>query len=983
MTISANASDNVGVTRVEFYDGASLVVTDTSSPYSYAWGITSAANGTHNWTAKAYDAAGNVGISITLALTVNIGTADTTPPTAPSSLSATAASTSQINLSWTASTDNVGVTGYRVERCQGGSCTNFAQIATPTGTSYNNTALTANTTYRYRVRATDAAGNLSGYSNIASATTQQTADTTPPTAPSNLAATAAGASQINLSWTASTDAVGVTGYRVERCQGGSCTNFAQIATPTGTTYNDTGLTANTTYRYRTRATDAAGNLSGYSNIASASTGQATACANPAKPNTSINSTSQDGCPQSTVPQQAQVPNTTYSVLAINDLGMHCGDLDTRIASILPPYNVLHAQVVQKGATPTLNPSGVSVAYSAVSNPNDPVLSQSNVLSSVTSQGVYKTNFWDTLNAGAYNPFYPTDITPPAIGADTGLPVPDSALLPTLQVAQQSMPGIQGPYTSNDPQAFARFDSDIQFFPNFSFGYTATVNWFAAEGIPLSTFDDFGRENPYPLMRVQAKQGNTVLATIDTVTPISGEANCQGCHAASADGGNGSATTAVGITSPQVSINDPSGNDVPSAVSVEWASDHNILKLHDMRNGTSLITGTTEDFPTAGATSFRPVVCQTCHYTPALDLAQVGPNDVNGRQQSNNQSMSRVMHNHHGQLTSLFPPIPAPVQAADGTITNQAARLAALDQSCYQCHPGKRTKCLRGAMFNGNMLCSDCHGGMTQVGNDFSRNKPGGSFILAGDFYTNANTPRVPWANEPSCGSCHTGDAVSNLAGTTGTVVNNRDTNGYKDALRLRQAYRTGDTKATPIVPTNKRFAEDVTASSNPKLYRVSVGGQATTGGGQSGHSGIFCEACHGSTHAEWPNANPNANDNVTANQLQGHSGFIADCSTCHGSASLGSTLGGPHGLHPIAATSTPWSSSSVHRSVNGSSTNTNYTTYCQACHGGTSRSTSCGTPLSRVLANRTFSGQTVAKGHPIGCAVCHNTSYWTSTCANQ
>jgi hypothetical protein len=282
------------------------------------------------------------------------------------------------------------------------------------------------------------------------------------------------------------------------------------------------------------------------------------------------------------------------------------------------------------------------------------------------------------------------------------------------------------------------------------------------------------------------------------------------------------------------------------------------------------------------------------------------------------------------------------------------------------------------MFNGGMLCSDCHGSMTQVGNDFSKNKPGGSFILAGDFYTNPNTPRVPWANEPSCGSCHTGDAVSNLAGTTGTVVNNRDTNGYKDGLRLRQAYRTGDTKATPIVPTNKRFAEDVTASSNPKPYRVSVGGQATTGGGQSGHSGIFCEACHGSTHAEWPSANPNANDNVTANQLQGHSGFIADCSTCHGSANLGSTLGGPHGLHPIAAGSTPWASSSVHGSKGS-----NFSANCQACHGGTGRSNSCGTPLSRALANRTLGGTSVAKGHPIGCAVCHNTSYWTSTCANQ
>lgn len=65
---------------------------------------------------------------------------DTTPPTAPTGLSAIVVSTSQINRAWTASTDNVGVTGYRVERCQGAGCASFAQIATPTGTSFNDTA---------------------------------------------------------------------------------------------------------------------------------------------------------------------------------------------------------------------------------------------------------------------------------------------------------------------------------------------------------------------------------------------------------------------------------------------------------------------------------------------------------------------------------------------------------------------------------------------------------------------------------------------------------------------------------------------------------------------------------------------------------------------------------------------------------------------------------------------------------------------------
>ena len=194
--------------------------------------------------------------------------ADPLPPSDPSGLSATP-SVGQIALSWTASTDNVGVTGYQVERCQGATCTNFAQIATPTTTSFTDTGLAASTTYRYRVRATDASGNLSGYSNVASATTPAVPDTQPPTAPSNLRAASAGSTQINLSWTASTDNVGVTGYRVERCQGATCTNFAQIATPATTSFTDTGLVASTTYRYRVRATDAAGNLSGYSNVASA------------------------------------------------------------------------------------------------------------------------------------------------------------------------------------------------------------------------------------------------------------------------------------------------------------------------------------------------------------------------------------------------------------------------------------------------------------------------------------------------------------------------------------------------------------------------------------------------------------------------------------------------------------------------------------------------------------------------------------------
>src|SRR2546423_274824 len=171
---------------------------------------------------------------------------DTTAPSAPTTLTATTPSASQINLAWSASTDNVGVTGYRVERCQGAGCTTFAQISAPTATSFNDTGLAAGTSYSYQVRATDAAGNLGAYSSVASATTQ-TPDTTAPTAPTDLSATAASSAQINLAWTASTDNVGVTGYRVERCHGTGCTTFAQIAAPTTTSFNNTGLTAGTSY----------------------------------------------------------------------------------------------------------------------------------------------------------------------------------------------------------------------------------------------------------------------------------------------------------------------------------------------------------------------------------------------------------------------------------------------------------------------------------------------------------------------------------------------------------------------------------------------------------------------------------------------------------------------------------------------------------------------------------------------------------------
>jgi chitodextrinase len=195
---------------------------------------------------------------------------DTQAPTAPGNLTANAVSGTQINLTWNASTDNVGVSNYLIERCQGAGCSNFTQVGTATQASYSDTGLTATTTYSYRVRAADASGNRSAYSNTATTTTP-TPDTQPPTTPTNLSATSPNPGELDLTWTASTDNTSVTNYLVERCLGASCSNFVQVGTPAGPSFVDTGLASATTYSYRVRATDGSGNLSGYSIVATGTT----------------------------------------------------------------------------------------------------------------------------------------------------------------------------------------------------------------------------------------------------------------------------------------------------------------------------------------------------------------------------------------------------------------------------------------------------------------------------------------------------------------------------------------------------------------------------------------------------------------------------------------------------------------------------------------------------------------------------------------
>ncbi len=184
-----------------------------------------------------------------------------TPPSKPTGLTATAVSSSQINLSWNAVS---GAIGYDVSYCDG------TYIGYVTGTSYSHTGRAENTNYSYRVQAQKSESCVSGFTSCVSATTPSSC--TPPSKPTGLTATAVSSSQINLSWNAVSGAIG---YDVSYCDG------TYIGYVTGTSYNHTGRVENTNYSYKIQAQKSATCVSGFTTCFSATT--PSSCTPPSKP----------------------------------------------------------------------------------------------------------------------------------------------------------------------------------------------------------------------------------------------------------------------------------------------------------------------------------------------------------------------------------------------------------------------------------------------------------------------------------------------------------------------------------------------------------------------------------------------------------------------------------------------------------------------------------------------------------------------------
>jgi hypothetical protein len=306
------------------------------------------------------------------------------------------------------------------------------------------------------------------------------------------------------------------------------------------------------------------------------------------------------------------PPTTqndYIVVGWNDLGMHCMDPSFEDFAVLPPYNTLWAQVIKRGSEPEIVTQGVTVEYSIIDN----------------TDSTSKTNFWD-------------------INPNSG-----------MQYAQELF-GLPAPLPDNVGLAGFGLSGEMH----------TDDDHFVAEGVPLTEYRDSDPTTPYPyqLAELVAKDSNgNVLATTQTVAPVSTEMNCQNCH-----DNNGTANPDIATGSLK----------------------QNILTLHDQQEGTNLMDQ-------------RPVLCASCH----------GSNALGTPGEAGVPNLSLAMHDKHEPIDDF---------TQEGT--------------CYQCHPGPKTSCLRGTMAEDGMTCQDCHGNMADV----------------------ADPARQPWLDEPRCGDCHEGHA---------------------------------------------------------------------------------------------------------------------------------------------------------------------------------------------------------------------------------
>lgn len=731
-----------------------------------------------------------------------------------------------------------------------------------------------------------------------------------------------------------------------------------------------------------------------------------------------------------------------------------GTMDTRfnpnayIVLAEGAFNSLKAQVFRKGIRPrNLSDEAVAMQYRATSNPHDPVGSQSinstsqnwplspdiHEPSQLAQASIQKTDMWERYfvpmeqQAPDFAPWSLLSLTPfdpwgTIVPPDEGLriakelPPPFSPYPAPTGEQGRYMPGRDAPFTANDPQGFG--------------AYWARQQWHTARAIPLTDIDDAGRVNPYPLLRVEAveKQTGQTLAATETVLTKGKDVHCRGCHEKGGIGANDkqdwnrfqeayhsspfygkeckwwAALCTQEFQAPKFWASvDREGQPSQNLFDREYAAIRNIGELHEFYANTNTAGSYLGDLASPDdhrIMNTGPRPCNWCHssrinndWTAAY--ADWPGNYDPGKPALRSPSLSAALHTWHGQLqkdpqnpgqilretsgrplrwnvsqganpNSLFP-----------TVDAQGNPLP-MEQNCLQCHSGHREPLFRDRHYTAGLTCNDCHGDMLAVGMAHAKPKPGAE----------GQATRVEWYEEPNCGSCHTGNGNDNGSGFVSGGV-------------LKQAFDARDPSATSRQPASERFAvkadlptdtrvglwfeegyiEDYLTFSNP-LYRTS----------HDAHGQVACAACHGDAHEIWPNRDPKANDNLTANQLQGFAGPVIDCNVCHSKdafAELGNLvgggqpassriLGGPHGLHPMRDENW-WKAAKAENGKGGwhdniyRSPGVNGEDQCAACHGDDHQ----GTRLSKTPVDLKFplGGGKVAQwkaGEEVGCNKCHS-----------
>jgi hypothetical protein len=498
---------------------------------------------------------------------------------------------------------------------------------------------------------------------------------------------------------------------------------------------------------------------------------------------------------------AESPGQTHgTLLGWNNLGMHCMDSDFSVFSILPPYNTVHAQLIDGQGRLVTNAAGLGVSYAAIADPDGSF--------NATSAG--KGNFWQ----------YVPQLFGVALPEDTGLPVPGPE--------SYAMPG-----TNDVPQSM-RFEPSLA--------------WFAAYGVPIVPYDDAGRPNQYPMMRLTAtNDAGEVLARLDVVLPVSDEMSCSLCH------GSGGAEEAM----------PPGGWEGSPDPGRDYRL--NILRLHDRRLGEqeyqdalSASGLNTNGLYASVVANGRPILCAGCHASEALP----------------------------GSGRPGLPPLTEAVHALHAMVTAPGTDLALGDsnnrQACYRCHPGSVTRCLRGAMgravaADGSMLmqCQSCHGGMAIVG----------------------STNRIGWLDEPNCQACHVGGADNAYgvirfsdaltSGVLRATADQRFATNPNTPLPQRSLYRfsRGHGGLQCSACHGSTHAEFPTAHASDNVAARQI----------QGHAGVIgeCTACHAAMPVT-VTSGPHGMHPLGQDWLEGHKAAAEAnairCRACHGLNDRGTVL---------------------------------------------------------------------------------------------